>query len=176
MPSQPSHSPEMWNVSAHRRAQTPENSIFWCVLSSKIQGEARATVWSDGPESSRAVAGRLADGTRYDTSSCVRRLDGFGKRHGFGCRSKEEMANMKRVMMFLIAAVAIGGNGCDNSSVASNTKVPPEATAKPTPSQPSPSNAAVARPSEPGDILSVLTVEHQVDLSSQRDGVVISVG
>ena len=82
---------------------------------------------------------------------------------------------MKRVMMFLIAAVAIGGNGCDNSSVASNTKVPPEATAKPTPSQPSPSNAAVARPSEPGDILSVLTVEHQVDLSSQRDGVVISV-
>jgi len=83
---------------------------------------------------------------------------------------------MKRVMMFLIAAVAIGGNGCDNSSVASNTKVPPEATAKPTPSQPSPSNAAVARPSEPGDILSVLTVEHQVDLSSQRDGVVISVG
>lgn len=81
---------------------------------------------------------------------------------------------MKRVMMFLVAAVAIGGNGCDNSSVASNTKVPPEAAAKPTPSQPSPSSAAVARPSESGDILSVLTVEHQVDLSSQRDGVVIS--
>jgi RND family efflux transporter MFP subunit len=85
------------------------------------------------------------------------------------------MANMKRVLMFLVAAVAIGGNGCDNSSVASNTKVPPEAAAKTTPSQPSPSNAAVARPSEPGDILSVLTVEHQVDLSSQRDGVVTSV-
>src|ERR1700722_12808559 len=82
------------------------------------------------------------------------------------------MANMKRVLMFLVAAVAIGGNGCDNSSVASNTKVPPEATAKATPSQPS--NVAVARASEPGDILSVLTVEHQVDLSSQRDGVVIS--
>lgn len=82
---------------------------------------------------------------------------------------------MKRVMIFLLAAVAIGGNGCDNSSVASNTKVAPEATAKPTPSQPSPSSAAIARPSEPGDILSVLTVEHQVDLSSQRDGVVTSV-
>jgi len=82
---------------------------------------------------------------------------------------------MKRVMIFLIAAVAIGGNGCDNSSVASNTKVAPEATAKLTPFQPSPSSAAAARPSEPGDILSVLTVEHQVDLSSQRDGVVISV-
>ena len=82
---------------------------------------------------------------------------------------------MKRVMMFLVAAIAIGGNGCDNRSVASNTKVTPEATAKATPSQPSPSNAAVARPSEPGDILSVLTVEHQVDLSSQRDGVVTSV-
>jgi RND family efflux transporter MFP subunit len=85
------------------------------------------------------------------------------------------MADMKRVMIFLLAAVAIGGNGCDNSSVASNTKVAPEATAKPTPSQPSPSSAAIARPSEPGDILSVLTVEHQVDLSSQRDGVVTSV-
>jgi len=82
---------------------------------------------------------------------------------------------MKRVMIFLLAAVAIGGNGCDNSSVASNTKVAPEATAKPTPSQPSPSSAAIARPSEPGDILSVLTVEHQVDLASQRDGVVTSV-
>jgi len=80
---------------------------------------------------------------------------------------------MKRVLIFLVAAVAIGGNGCDNSSVASNTKAP-EVAAKPTPSQPSPSSAAVARPSEPGDILSVLTVEHQVDLSSQRDGVVIS--
>jgi RND family efflux transporter MFP subunit len=85
------------------------------------------------------------------------------------------MADMKRVMIFLLAAVAIGGNGCDNSSVASNTKVAPEATAKPTPSQPSPSSAAIARPSEPSDILSVLTVEHQVDLSSQRDGVVTSV-
>src|ERR1700683_5267914 len=106
---------------------------------------------------------------------CARRSDGFGKRHGLGCRSKEEMANMKRVLMFLVAAVAIGGNGCDTSSVASNTKVPPEAAAKTTPSQPSLSNAAVARPSEPGDILSVLTVEHQVDLSSQRDGVVTSV-
>jgi len=82
---------------------------------------------------------------------------------------------MKRVMIFLLATVAIGGNGCDNSSVASNTKVAPEATAKPMPSQPSPSSAAIARPSEPGDILSVLTVEHQVDLSSQRDGVVTSV-
>jgi len=82
---------------------------------------------------------------------------------------------MKRVMIFLLAAVAVGGNGCDNSSVASNTKVASEATAKPAPSQPSPSSAVIARPSESGDILSVLTVEHQVDLSSQRDGVVTSV-
>src|ERR1700689_4836786 len=105
----------------------------------------------------------------------ARRSDGFGKRHGLGCRNEGEMANMKRVMLLLIAAVAIGGNGCDSSSVASNTKVPPEATSKPIPSQPSPSSAALARASEPGDILSVLTVEHQVDLSSQRDGVVTSV-
>src|SRR5580658_704694 len=81
---------------------------------------------------------------------------------------------MKRVLLVLTAAIALGGNGCDKSSVASNSKVAPETPANSAPSQPSP-NTAAPRPSEPGDILSILTVEHQVDLSAQRDGVVISV-
>jgi RND family efflux transporter MFP subunit len=80
---------------------------------------------------------------------------------------------MKRVLLVLTAAIALGGNGCDNSSVASNTKVAPETPANSAPSQPLP-NVGGPRPSEPGDILSILTVEHQVDLSSQRDGVVTS--
>jgi RND family efflux transporter MFP subunit len=81
---------------------------------------------------------------------------------------------MKRSLLMLIAMIALAGNGCDKSSVASNSKVAPETPANSAPSQPSP-NTAAPRPSEPGDILSILTVEHQVDLSAQRDGVVISV-
>jgi RND family efflux transporter MFP subunit len=81
---------------------------------------------------------------------------------------------MKRILLILTAAITLGGNGCDKSSVASNTKVAPETPANSAPSQP-PANTGAPRPSEPGDILSILTVEHQVDLSSQRDGVVTSV-
>jgi RND family efflux transporter MFP subunit len=84
------------------------------------------------------------------------------------------MAIMKRVLLILIAMIAVGAIGCDKSSVASNTKVAPETAANPTPTQPA-QNTGAPRPLEPGDILSVLTVEHQVDLSSQRDGVVTSV-
>ncbi len=82
---------------------------------------------------------------------------------------------MKRVLLILLATIAIGGNGCDKSSVASNPKAAPDTPPNPsTPSQIPPSPAASAKTSEPGDILSILTVEHQVDLSSQRDGVVTS--
>jgi RND family efflux transporter MFP subunit len=81
------------------------------------------------------------------------------------------MAIMKRVLLILIAMIAVGAIGCDKSSVASNTKVAPETAANSTPTQPAQNTAAP----EPGDILSVLTVEHQVDLSSQRDGVVTSI-
>jgi RND family efflux transporter MFP subunit len=82
---------------------------------------------------------------------------------------------MKRVLLILIATIAIAGNGCDKSSVASNPKAAPDTPSNPsTPSQSAPSPAASAKASEPGDILSILTVEHQVDLSSQRDGAVTS--
>jgi RND family efflux transporter MFP subunit len=85
------------------------------------------------------------------------------------------MADMKRVILILIATIALGGNGCDKSSVASNPKVAPDTPANPAGSpQTPPVNPGFAKTSEPNDILSILTVEHQVDLSSQRDGVVIS--
>ena len=79
---------------------------------------------------------------------------------------------MKRAALILLAAVAMVGSGCDNSSVASSPK---EAPQPPSNTAPSPAPGASARGNETGDILSVLTVEHQVDLSSQRDGRVTSV-
>ena len=80
---------------------------------------------------------------------------------------------MKRAALILIAALTIVANGCEKSSVASNPKDTPQL-----PSNAAPSRAATptttAKGPESGDILSVLTVEHQVDLSSQRDGTVTS--
>jgi len=84
---------------------------------------------------------------------------------------KEGRGKMKRATFIFIAAAVIAGNGCGNSSVASG----PDAK------QPSASTSAVAapapaaKPAETSDTLSVLTVEHQVDLSSQSDGAVTSV-
>ena len=72
-----------------------------------------------------------------------------------------------RAAWFLVTAMAVVEVGCGNSSVASSPS--------PAPITPSAPAATHAKSTEPSDILSVLTVEHQVDLTSQRDGVVISV-
>jgi RND family efflux transporter MFP subunit len=73
----------------------------------------------------------------------------------------------KFALASLIAATAISCIGCDNSTGASSpTPAPPAAEAPPP--------AAVTATARPGDILSVLTVEHQVDITAQRDGVVTS--
>jgi RND family efflux transporter MFP subunit len=81
------------------------------------------------------------------------------------------MIHMKRAGLILLAAVATLVSGCDKSvASSSNDATQPRANAAP----PAPPSAS-AKPIEPGDILSVLTVEHQVDLSTQRDGTVTSV-
>ncbi|MGA7854380.1 MAG: efflux RND transporter periplasmic adaptor subunit [Candidatus Acidiferrales bacterium] len=72
----------------------------------------------------------------------------------------------KFALAVLIAAAAVSGIGCDNSTVASS---PTPAAIAPPPAAP-----AVPAAAKPGDILSVLTVEHQVDITAQRDGVVTS--
>jgi RND family efflux transporter MFP subunit len=70
--------------------------------------------------------------------------------------------------LFFIATLALTAAGCDNSSVASSPNpAPPAVTA------PAPANVPT-KPASSGDILSVLTVEHQVDITSQRDGLVMS--
>jgi RND family efflux transporter MFP subunit len=82
---------------------------------------------------------------------------------------------MKRATLILIiAAMAIAGNGCDKSSVASSPKDAPLQPSNTIPSQAPAPTAATSKGPETGDILSVLTVEHQVDLSSQSDGTVTS--
>src|SRR5271157_422250 len=76
-----------------------------------------------------------------------------------------------RIAGFLVVVLALGVAGCGNSSDASGPS--PAPTAAPAPAAPTPLPLA-AKTSDSGDILSVLSVEHQVDLSAQRDGVVTS--
>jgi RND family efflux transporter MFP subunit len=78
------------------------------------------------------------------------------------------MVMTRSANLFFLAILALAAAGCDNSSVASSPN-------------PAPSPAVTAPASAPpkstssADILSVLTVEHQVDITSQRDGLVMSV-
>jgi membrane fusion protein, multidrug efflux system len=79
----------------------------------------------------------------------------------------------KYTVLILAAGLAVACAGCGNSSDASGPAAPAKSAASssaaPPPAAPAP------KPSDPADILSVLSVEHQVDLSSQKDGVVISI-
>lgn len=76
----------------------------------------------------------------------------------------------KRAILILAAAMLVAVSGCDNSSVASSPNASP--TAAPTqPSAPPPTT----KTTEPGDILTVLSVEHQVDVPTQTDGVVAEI-
>jgi RND family efflux transporter MFP subunit len=80
----------------------------------------------------------------------------------------------KRSLWAIAAALAVLACGCgsnpgvpgNNDTVAAATEPPPAAA---------PASRAVPRPAVPADILSVLSVEHQVDLAAQRDGVVLSI-
>src|ERR1700746_1355149 len=80
---------------------------------------------------------------------------------------------MKRSAYLSIATLALAIVGCGDSSRA------PDSTAAAAPSASAPlrpsATTSAAKLSEPNDILSVLSVEHQVDLSTERDGVVTSI-
>lgn len=81
---------------------------------------------------------------------------------------------MRRALYFGIAALALAAAGCSDSSRGPDSTAAAPAPAASGPSRPAAPPAA-SRPSEPGDVLSVLSVEHQVDLATERDGVVVSV-
>lgn len=83
--------------------------------------------------------------------------------------------NTKHCACFVVALLAVTVCGCGDSTVASGTKatgpVPLNSGAPPAP----PRSPSDNRRPDTGDILSVLSVEHQVDIAAQKDGVVLSV-
>jgi len=85
-------------------------------------------------------------------------------------RKEEASIMIKRASWVLAGALIIGATGCGNSSVASNPASQAAPSAAPT-TPPSPPPAP-AKTGEAGDILTVLSVEHQVDVPTQIDGVV----
>lgn len=74
-----------------------------------------------------------------------------------------------KIAGLLVVVLVLGVAGCGNSSDASGPA--PATSSSPAATVPVP---VAARSSDSGDFLSVLSVEHQVDLSAQRDGVVTS--
>ncbi len=82
---------------------------------------------------------------------------------------------MKRAGLWLagVLTITLAGTGCGGSSDASKpqTTSPTSAVAPPAKAE----SAAVAESREALEILSVLSVEHEVDLLSQRDGVVTEI-
>jgi RND family efflux transporter MFP subunit len=76
---------------------------------------------------------------------------------------------IRRAIWLFTAALAVAGAGCGSSPVASSPKSAPAAAAAPS------TQTSSSRTNYTGDILSVLSVEHQVDVSAQRDGVLVSI-
>lgn len=74
-------------------------------------------------------------------------------------------------------ALSAGVSGCSNPSVASGPNPAPTATQADSATRmaPAQATATTVKPANSGDILSVLSVEHQVDVASLTDGVVISI-
>jgi RND family efflux transporter MFP subunit len=81
--------------------------------------------------------------------------------------------NTKCAVWLIVGAVVLLACGCGNSpgTVDANTS----SSARPTAVPNSPPSQPDARAAGSTDILSVLSVEHQVDLAAERDGVVLSI-
>ena len=87
---------------------------------------------------------------------------------------------MRRGVQIIVASavatatiVAVGCGGSAGESNGSNVARTPSTASNPASTNPT-ANSVPTRP-KAGDILSVLTVEHQVDIAAQRDGVVTSI-
>lgn len=82
---------------------------------------------------------------------------------------------MRRGVLIVVMTAIVATAGCGGSSGESNSSnVPGPASSTSRPVSASPANSEPERP-KAGDILSVLTVEHQVDIAAQRDGVVTAI-
>ncbi len=82
-----------------------------------------------------------------------------------------------RSMLFAATAMALGLAGCGDSSAVSPAR--PAATDAPSHAVSSlagqPDAASLVRPNDHHEVLSVLSVEHQVDVGTDRDGLVVSI-
>ncbi len=74
----------------------------------------------------------------------------------------------------MTGGLALAICGCGSSPGTVDANAVPSASAATVPTAPSPAQAD-PRVAGSGDILSVLSVEHQVDLAAERDGVVLSI-
>jgi len=75
-------------------------------------------------------------------------------------------------MMAALMSIAVAGCGDSTSTSSSAASPPPDSSSRTTPA---PATPPLARAGDAGEILSVLSVEHQVDVGTQLDGVVVSV-
>lgn len=90
---------------------------------------------------------------------------------------------MRRTLHLSIAATAVLATaaltlaiaGCSDSSKGPDSTAAAPAPAATTSAPSRPPAPPASRANQPGDVLSVLSVEHQVDLSTERDGVVVSI-
>jgi RND family efflux transporter MFP subunit len=80
-----------------------------------------------------------------------------------------------RATLVIGIAVALLASGCgDSSAVSPSHQGTPDATDRPPAVAPS-ASAVPPTSSQNQDVLSVLSVEHQVDITTERDGVVVSI-
>jgi RND family efflux transporter MFP subunit len=77
-------------------------------------------------------------------------------------------------MPLFAATLALAAAGCGNSSDASSPNVVPSSAAISAPAS-QPDAYPIAKASAQGEVLSVLSVEHQVNVATQRDGVVVTI-
>jgi RND family efflux transporter MFP subunit len=86
------------------------------------------------------------------------------------------VAKMTKRTWIVGAAIAVALAGCADTSAVSPARPASSDSAMATAtSATQPDPAGPARPSENHEVLSVLSVEHQIDLASERDGVVVSI-
>jgi membrane fusion protein, macrolide-specific efflux system len=86
------------------------------------------------------------------------------------------VVKMTKRMWILGAAIAVALAGCADTSAVSPARPAASDSAMATAtSATQPDPAGPARPSEDHEVLSVLSVEHQIDLATERDGVVVSI-
>jgi membrane fusion protein, macrolide-specific efflux system len=82
----------------------------------------------------------------------------------------------RQMSMLLAAAMAIGFAGCGDTSAVSPARPAASDTGGHAGlSSAAPEGASLIRPSDNHEVLSVLSVEHQVDVATERDGLVVSV-